>query len=93
MFQHDIAPVHKARSLRTWVTKSSVKELEWATLNPSEHLGDEMEHRASLWDIGAQPLGLDNNALLHRLIFMDVLARTNSPVISLTPQPCSTVQS
>ncbi|KAL0187606.1 hypothetical protein M9458_014705, partial [Cirrhinus mrigala] len=29
IFQHDCAPVHKARSIKTWMTESGVDELDW----------------------------------------------------------------
>jgi len=29
LFQHDFAPVHKARSIKTWLDECGVEELEW----------------------------------------------------------------
>jgi len=41
-FQHDCAPVHTVRSIKTWVSEFSVEDLDWPAqspdLNPEEHL-------------------------------------------------------
>lgn len=34
LFQHCCAPVHKARSLKTWMSKFGVVELDWAAQSP-----------------------------------------------------------
>ena len=34
LFQHDNAPVHKARSIRKWFVEISVEELEWPAQSP-----------------------------------------------------------
>ena len=42
LFQHDCAPVHKARSMNTWMSEFGVEKHDWLTqspdLNPIEHL-------------------------------------------------------
>lgn len=47
MFQNDNAPVHKARSIKTWCAKADVEKLEWPAQNPdlncTEHFWDELE--------------------------------------------------
>ena len=47
LFQHDNAPVHKARSIQTCFVEIDVEELHWPAqspnLDPIEHLWDELE--------------------------------------------------
>ena len=47
LFQHDNAPMHKARSVQKWFVEIVVEELEWPAktpdLNHNEHLLDELE--------------------------------------------------
>lgn len=47
LFQHDCAPVHKARSIKAWLGEFGVEELDWLAdspdLIPIEHLWDELE--------------------------------------------------
>ena len=54
LFQHDCAPVHKAKSIMTWIREFCVDELDWPAkspdLNPMEHLWNELE-----WRLRARP--------------------------------------
>ena len=49
LFQHDNAPVHKARSIQKWFVEIGVEELDWSAqspdLNPIEHRRDELERQ------------------------------------------------
>ena len=49
LFQHDNAPVHKARSIQKWFLEISVEVLDWSAqspdLNPIKHLWDELDCR------------------------------------------------
>ena len=64
LFQHDNAPVHKARPIQKWFVEIGGEELDWPAqstdLNPIEHFFNELEHNcrkywsqhgpASLWN-------------------------------------------
>lgn len=49
LFEHDYAPVHKARTIKTWFDEFGVEELDWPAqspdLQPIKHLWDELEQR------------------------------------------------
>jgi hypothetical protein len=34
LFQHDNAPLHKARSIKKWFVKTGVEELDWPAQSP-----------------------------------------------------------
>jgi hypothetical protein len=44
LFQHDKAPVYKARSIQKYFFKIGVEVFDWPDLNPIEHLWDKLEH-------------------------------------------------
>jgi hypothetical protein len=49
LFQHDNAPVHKAKSIHKWFVEIGVEELDWHAhspdLNPIKHLWVQLERR------------------------------------------------
>jgi hypothetical protein len=48
LFQHDNAPVHKARSIQKWFVEICVEKLDWPAqspdLNPIDHFWDLEQH-------------------------------------------------
>ncbi|KAI4879423.1 hypothetical protein NFI96_002473 [Prochilodus magdalenae] len=54
LFQHDRTPVHRASSIKTWMSESGVEELDWPAqspdLHPIEHLWDGLG-----WRLRARP--------------------------------------
>ncbi|KAI4894671.1 hypothetical protein NFI96_015582 [Prochilodus magdalenae] len=54
LFHHDRTPVHRASSIKTWMSESGVEELDWPAqspdLHPIEHLWDGLE-----WRLRARP--------------------------------------
>ena len=54
LFQHDCAPVYKARSIKTWIREFCVDKLDWPAQSPDlnliEYLWDELE-----WRLRASP--------------------------------------
>ncbi|KAL0151306.1 hypothetical protein M9458_053497 [Cirrhinus mrigala] len=102
LFQHDCAPVHKARSIKTWMTESGVDELDWPTqspdLNPIEHLWDELERRLKARPSRPTSVCDLTNALLEEwskipintlLNFVDSLPRRVEAVIAAKGGPTS----
>ena len=49
LFQNDCAPVHKAKSIKTWMREFGVDELDWPAQSPDlnliEYFCDELEWR------------------------------------------------
>jgi hypothetical protein len=81
LYQHDNAPVHKARSIQKLFVVIGVEELDWPAqspdLNPIEQLWDELEHR-----LRARPNHLTSVPDLTNAL---VLNRSKSP------QKCSNI--
>lgn len=38
LFQHDCAPAHKARSIKTWIGKLGVEQFDWHAQSPDHNL-------------------------------------------------------
>uniref|UniRef100_A0A3P8W229 Tc1-like transposase DDE domain-containing protein n=1 Tax=Cynoglossus semilaevis TaxID=244447 RepID=A0A3P8W229_CYNSE len=102
LFQHDCAPVHKARSIKTWMTESGVDELDWPAqspdLNPIEHLWDELERRlrarpsppTSVCDLTNALLEEWSKILINTLLnLVDSLTRRVEAVIAAKGGPTS----
>jgi len=68
LFQHDCAPVHKARSVKTWMSQFGVEELDWPAQSPDlnliEHLWDELERRLRARHSRPTSVSVLTNALL-----------------------------
>jgi len=74
--------VHKAKSIKTWISEFGMEELDWPTqspdLNPIEHLWDVLE-----WRLQSRPSRLTSVSDL-----TNALLEERSKISINTPEPC-----
>ncbi len=70
LLQHHCAPMHEAKSIKTWLNESGVEEMYWTAqshaLKPIQHFWCELERR--LWARPSRPASLPDltSALLNK---------------------------
>ena len=74
--------MHKAKSIKTWISEFGMEELDWPTqspdLNPIEHLWDVLE-----WRLQSRPSRLTSVSDL-----TNALLEERSKISINTPEPC-----